>query len=399
MELTIGSKIRELRRRDGRTQEAMAEALGVTGQAVSRWESGGSYPDMEMLPAIANYFHVSIDELFGYDNNREERIRAIVAAAERATVENGRTLSKGWLSDDFLDCIDALRAGAEEFPNEPRILLELARALHHWGYSQYGARVTRNEETGAYEDDVAYHAQNEYWREAIDIFEKMLNCDLHRQQRSMAVFELTALYRCMGEYEKARALAESQSEIRNSREMMLYFSTTGAERDRYRAEGILELLERMGHLSWDFVCRNPDVTFSEYGYPLMLAILQTYDRIFTDGRCGSFHYQIGTWYKAIANLLAHRGGEKQEILELFDKAFDHLMTYKQLRNETEYAYTAPLVASMEPISGNNVIALSEDMWAQEFRNYPESILSEIRGNPKYRECFDRDIEGTEPADM
>ena len=79
MELMIGSKIRELRRRDGRTQEAMAEALGVTGQAVSRWESGGSYPDMEMLPAIANYFHIAIDELFGYDNNREERIREIVA--------------------------------------------------------------------------------------------------------------------------------------------------------------------------------------------------------------------------------------------------------------------------------------------------------------------------------
>ena len=65
MQLNIGTKIKELRRRDGRTQEALAEALGVTNQAVSRWESGGSYPDMEIVPAIANYFHVSIDELFG----------------------------------------------------------------------------------------------------------------------------------------------------------------------------------------------------------------------------------------------------------------------------------------------------------------------------------------------
>ena len=65
MRLNFGAKIRELRRRDGRTQEHLAEALGVTAQAVSRWESGGSYPDMEMIPAIANYFHVSIDELLG----------------------------------------------------------------------------------------------------------------------------------------------------------------------------------------------------------------------------------------------------------------------------------------------------------------------------------------------
>ena len=62
MQLNLGIKIRELRYRDGRTQETLAEALGVTSQAVSRWESGGSYPDMEMIPSIANYFGVTIDE-------------------------------------------------------------------------------------------------------------------------------------------------------------------------------------------------------------------------------------------------------------------------------------------------------------------------------------------------
>ena len=70
MQLHLGTKIRELRRRDELTQEALAVALGVTSQAVSRWEAGGSYPDMELLPSIANYFGVSIDELFGYADER-----------------------------------------------------------------------------------------------------------------------------------------------------------------------------------------------------------------------------------------------------------------------------------------------------------------------------------------
>ena len=78
MQLNIGMKIRKLRHRDGRTQEMLADALGITSQAVSRWESGGSYPDMEMIPSIANYFGITIDELFGYQSDRELKIQGIL---------------------------------------------------------------------------------------------------------------------------------------------------------------------------------------------------------------------------------------------------------------------------------------------------------------------------------
>ena len=65
--MNIGTKIKELRKRDGRKQEDLANALGVTSQAVSRWEKDGSYPDMEMIPAIANYFGVTIEDIFIYE--------------------------------------------------------------------------------------------------------------------------------------------------------------------------------------------------------------------------------------------------------------------------------------------------------------------------------------------
>ena len=70
--------MREFRRRDGRTQEELAQVLDVTPQAVSRWEKNICYPDMTLLPSIANHFGVAIDELFGYRNDRDGKVDEII---------------------------------------------------------------------------------------------------------------------------------------------------------------------------------------------------------------------------------------------------------------------------------------------------------------------------------
>lgn len=62
--MNIGQNIRTLRTRAGMTQEQLAGQLGVTYQAVSRWETGANTPDISLLPALATVFGVSIDALF-----------------------------------------------------------------------------------------------------------------------------------------------------------------------------------------------------------------------------------------------------------------------------------------------------------------------------------------------
>lgn len=62
----INEKIAFLRKKKGITQEELAKVLGVSNQAVSKWESGQCCPDIELLPALAEHFDVSMDELFGY---------------------------------------------------------------------------------------------------------------------------------------------------------------------------------------------------------------------------------------------------------------------------------------------------------------------------------------------
>ena len=67
-EFKLASRIVELRKSAGLTQEQLAARLGVSYQAVSKWENDQSCPDIQLLPDIADIFHVSIDSLFGRES-------------------------------------------------------------------------------------------------------------------------------------------------------------------------------------------------------------------------------------------------------------------------------------------------------------------------------------------
>jgi len=62
---TMGKRIAQYRRKQDLTQDALAGKLGVSNQAVSKWESDQCYPDITLLPKLADIFSVSLDELFG----------------------------------------------------------------------------------------------------------------------------------------------------------------------------------------------------------------------------------------------------------------------------------------------------------------------------------------------
>lgn len=76
--MNIGSKIKELRKERGITQEQLADSIGVSFQAVSKWENDIALPDITLAPALASYFGVSMDVLFDFNLSEiEERAFAI----------------------------------------------------------------------------------------------------------------------------------------------------------------------------------------------------------------------------------------------------------------------------------------------------------------------------------
>lgn len=73
MKLTIGENIRNYRKKNDLTQEEFADRLGVSYQSVSRWENGSFYPDLELIPAIAEILGVTVDTLFGIQEIEKEK--------------------------------------------------------------------------------------------------------------------------------------------------------------------------------------------------------------------------------------------------------------------------------------------------------------------------------------
>ena len=69
MDISIGKRIKELRKERNMTQERLADFVGVSFQAVSKWENGIALPDITLVPRLAQIFGVTTDELFAYNKN------------------------------------------------------------------------------------------------------------------------------------------------------------------------------------------------------------------------------------------------------------------------------------------------------------------------------------------
>ena len=95
-EMKIGTRIADLRNINNITQLELAEKLGVTDRAVSKWETGSGYPDITLLPQIADIFNVSVDYLLCGKTIIKQEIYIDYANRKYNDFVNNNYLSNGW---------------------------------------------------------------------------------------------------------------------------------------------------------------------------------------------------------------------------------------------------------------------------------------------------------------
>lgn len=371
MQLKLGEKIKELRKRDGRKQEELASALGVTNQAVSRWEANGGYPDMEMIPAIANYFHITIDELFGYDNDRQIKLRSYIEQADKL-----------FKNREHERLAEFLREAVSEFPSEWQLQYRLANVLVSMGYQP---RDTVTEGADYFRMNTENNAQNEYWKEAVSLFEAVLKKEIDDSCRVSATLSLISLYSLMGDFENAEKTALSQPPISCGREVLLTFAAEGEKGDRYRAEAILVLMHELNNVIGSSVMTKYSFANSQKGIDKLLSAARLYESIIDDGNFGTFHNDLCLLYLR-CSFIAVRLNNFEDAFNYFETALEHFAEFK--RGQENFRFTAPLVSNANlDANAVSIAELNRDFFEEHMRSFPEKYAEAIRNNPKYSTIF------------
>lgn len=217
MNLLIGENIKRIRRERNLTQEEVAAHLGISFQSISKWERGDGYPDIAMLPALSNYFGISIDELLGMSEiTKNEQYNEI----NRLWDENNKN---GMHTEN----VALMRQALKTFPNNDLFLVQLSTSL---------------EKLDGTDDE-----KRRYLRESIAIQEQILRYGEDSEVRGATLYNICFAYWKIGEYDKALKQAKKLPNLYKARENALIYFLNGEEKHKVAKEAITPLAWVISH--------------------------------------------------------------------------------------------------------------------------------------------------------
>lgn len=217
MNLSIGANIRRIRIERNLTQEEVAAHLGISFQAISKWERGDGYPDIEMLPPLANYLGITVDELLGASEYEKKK------RYDKINDEWQCNNKKGLNAEN----VELMRCALRQFPNDALLLVQLSTSLE--------------------KIDGTDREKENYLRESIAVQEQIINyCD-DCEVRGATLYNICFAYWKIGEREKAIEQAKKLPNLYKSRENALSYFLTGDEKNKVSRDALEPLTWGITH--------------------------------------------------------------------------------------------------------------------------------------------------------
>ena len=298
-------------------------------------ETGGSYPDMEIMPSLANYFGVTIDELFGYHNDRDKKIDSIIERINEFGIR-----SRG--DDEWVDeCLTILREGLAEFPQNERLIITLAETLSEAGWRRHKEWLYYDDE-GFIQHSYDVHKSNEYWAESIKLCEYLVSNAADNVTVTRAIHILVLLYRNIGENDKAIAYAKKMPELKNCRELLLTAAADGKEEAEYIGNFLLKAANEFAEQLVYGLITNKHHFESDMPMEKIKGAISLYYMICDDGNMGVYHGDLVKLYLYLSRLQWERGYHDDAFASL-DEALRNAKAFDALCDGEEHTLTSPLV--------------------------------------------------------
>lgn len=314
MTIKIGAIIKNLRTENSITQESLATAIGVTPQAISRWEAEGGYPDIELLPAIADFFSVSTDELLGYKKSERECRLADIKKQMSRLEETGSVKER----------IEFARLALSKYPSDCEIKENLSSCLYClYAETKEAPLLVESENLAIYivenckDESIRYDAINTL----ISIYSLTKNT-----AKALEMVNLLAPMKYCREFAKSCGIGDGKNEI-------------------YKQEGIDKLTDCLGvairNLALDDELPNDPSTWDKKIKMLELAnklyfMIYGEDLMFYHGRV-AFNYWLISTYQVSQKKV-------EETLSSLEKMCKHAVAYdRSYLNDHGKNFTSILV--------------------------------------------------------
>ena len=303
MTIHIAENLKRLRKERGLTQEALADFVGVSYQAVSKWERGDGYPDITLLPVIAGFFGVTLDDLVGMNEIRNKE------KYDEFNLKAGKLASEGKIGE----AIATLREGLKAFPSDYHFMAELACYL-----DGYGKTKEERQANG---------------EEAIRISERILEFCTDTSIRNDVQANICYAMKRYGDKEKARKMAESLPNYYKTAQQVLPIFLEGRDRQECCKSGIQMLAYCFYATVRDML--KDDIYTPEERIALRRKVLAMYELVYEDGNYLFTHTRVADLYEDIAADLMEIG-QLDEALEHWSLAADHAIAYDTLPDSAPY---------------------------------------------------------------